>query len=241
MGNKEEFYSGGKAKEKYSRFLKDKKVAVVGPARSIKGSRQGEFIDSCDVVVRVNLGLNVQENLKGDIGSRMDILYSAMSRYYWETGVFSSKNLSKLKKKYDIKWIVNTGIRRATILRMLDDKIKSKVEVGLKLVSKKNIEYLKNVLDGKPTAGIIAIYDLLQYDISELHIMGFTFYNIMSENKERKDYYYENYSPRYTETVDNVYKHDLMGEVCLLHKMKRKDKRIKVDEVLLNIMASFDQ
>lgn len=241
MSNKEEFYSVGKVKKEYSRFLKGKKVAIVGPARSIKGSGHGAFIDSCDVVVRVNLGLNVQKELREDIGSRLDILYSAMSRYYWETKVFSPKNLKKLKKIYNVEWIVNTGIRRATILRMLDDKTKSKVKVGLKLVSKKNIGYLKDVLDGKPTAGIIAIYDLLQYDISELHIMGFTFYNIMSLKEERKDYYYENYSPRYLETVGNVYKHDLKGEAHLLYKLNRKDERIKVDEVLSNILKKFDR
>ena len=237
----EEIYSSGKIKEEYSKFLKGKRVVVVGPSRSIKGSGQGKKIDSYDVVVRINLGLDIQENLKKDVGSRIDILYSAMSRYYWETNVFSPKNLSKIEKKYDIKWIVNTGIRRATVLRMAEDKAKSKVKIGLKLVSKKNIKYLKNKLKGKPTAGIISIYDLLQYEISELYITGLTFYNIMSPKSQRKDYYYEDYSPRYKETVGNVYKHDLKGEARLLYKIKRKDERIKVDEVLSNIIEKFNK
>lgn len=237
----EEIYSSGKIKEEYSKFLKGKRVVVIGPSKSIKGSGQGKKIDSYDVVVRINLGLDIQENLKNDIGSRIDILYSAMSRYYWETNIFSPKNLSKMEKKYDIKWIVNTGIRRTTILRMAEDKAKSKVKMGLKLVSKKNVKYLKKKLNGKPTAGIISIYDLLQYDIYELYITGFTFYNIMSPKGQRKDYYYDNYSPRYEETVRNVYKHDLKGEARLLYKMKRKDERIKVDGVLFNILKKFNK
>ena len=241
MKNKEEFYSREKIEGEYSSFLKGKRVVVVGPARSIKGSGQGEIIDSYDVVVRVNLGLNIQKNLKEDIGSRMDILYSAMSQYYWDTAVFSEKSLSMLEKKYNIKWIVNTGVRRAMILKMAKDKVNSKVKVGLKLVSKKNIEYLKKKLDGKPTAGIISMYDLLQYPILELYVTGFTFYNIMSSKNERKDYYYDNYSPRYPETINNVYKHDLKGEACLLYNLRKKDERVKIDKVLSNILENFDK
>jgi hypothetical protein len=40
----------------------------------------------------------------------------------------------------------------------------------------------------------------------------------MSSTGKRKNYYYDGYSPRYTETVKNVYKHDLKGEVKLLNK-----------------------
>ena len=241
MNSNEEFYSSEKLEEKYDKFLKDKKVVIVGPSKRIKGSGQGGVIDSYDIVVRVNLGLNIQENLKEDIGSRMDILYSAMSRYYWDTRVFSKKSLSRLEKRYDIKWIVNTGIRRAMILRMAEDKMRSKTKMDLKLVSLKNIKYIKRKLKGKPTAGIISIYDLLHYDISELYVTGFTFYNIMSSKHERKDYYYENYSPRYSESIGNVYKHDLKGEARLLYKMKKKDKRVKVDKVLFSILKNFDK
>ena len=127
------------------------------------------------------------------------------------------------------------------ILRMAEDKMRSKTKMDLKLVSLKNIKYIKRKLKGKPTAGIISIYDLLHYDISELYVTGFTFYNIMSSKHERKDYYYENYSPRYSESIGNVYKHDLKGEARLLYKMKKKDKRVKVDKVLFSILKNFDK
>ena len=37
-------------------YFKDKSVVIVGPSPSLKGSGQGKYIDSFDIVVRVNKG-----------------------------------------------------------------------------------------------------------------------------------------------------------------------------------------
>ena len=37
-------------------YFVNKSVVIVGPSQSLKGSKQGEFIDSFDLVVRVNKG-----------------------------------------------------------------------------------------------------------------------------------------------------------------------------------------
>ena len=59
----------------YFDFLKDKRVVVVGPARSAEGKRQGSLIDSYDVVVRIKSRF-VAEDRKDDLGTRGDILYT---------------------------------------------------------------------------------------------------------------------------------------------------------------------
>jgi len=52
--------------------LKNKTVALVGPASSLKGQQKGQYIDSFDYVVRINYA-NIQSVL--DAGSRTDIVY----------------------------------------------------------------------------------------------------------------------------------------------------------------------
>ena len=46
--------------KKYYDYLKGKKVVIVGPAPHMRGWRQGELIDSYDVVVRVSKGYELK-------------------------------------------------------------------------------------------------------------------------------------------------------------------------------------
>ncbi len=62
----------------FSALVKNKSVIIVGPARTLQGQRQGVFIDSHDVVVRINDVLEhfpPSAELAEDIGSRADIMY----------------------------------------------------------------------------------------------------------------------------------------------------------------------
>src|SRR5688572_29364930 len=42
--------------EQYANWLRGKRVVVVGPAGYLQGQHQGDFIDSHDVVVKLNWG-----------------------------------------------------------------------------------------------------------------------------------------------------------------------------------------
>ena len=67
-----------KAEEKYKNLVKNKNVALVGPASSIAGSKNGELIDSHDIVVRLNYA-KIQN--KEDSGSKTNIIYYAINIY----------------------------------------------------------------------------------------------------------------------------------------------------------------
>lgn len=54
--------------------VRGRTVAVVGRAASLSGSGNGEAIDACDVVVRVNWSLPVEGD-PADVGTRTDVLY----------------------------------------------------------------------------------------------------------------------------------------------------------------------
>src|SRR5262245_23378546 len=61
----------------FAKLVHGKPVAIVGPARTILGKKQGAHIDAHDLVVRFNdtFDLPSRRQLREDIGSRTDILY----------------------------------------------------------------------------------------------------------------------------------------------------------------------
>jgi len=70
-------------------YLKDKKVALVGPAPYLRGKKKGSEIDSYDVVVRI------QHNIydSDDYGSRSDIIQSCLNPNYGNPLVKHLENL----------------------------------------------------------------------------------------------------------------------------------------------------
>ena len=60
----------------YKTYLTGKNVVLVGPASTLRGRPgMGYFIDSHDVVVRLNHAWPLPDALKPDIGSRIDVIY----------------------------------------------------------------------------------------------------------------------------------------------------------------------
>jgi len=56
-------------------LLENKNIALVGPSQSIINTGFGLEIEHHDLVVRLNHQWPINNNLKSDIGERMDILY----------------------------------------------------------------------------------------------------------------------------------------------------------------------
>jgi hypothetical protein len=54
-------------KKDFNKYLKDKRVIIVGSAGYIQGRKLGKWIDSFDVVVRTNQGYEI--NNPEDLGS----------------------------------------------------------------------------------------------------------------------------------------------------------------------------
>jgi Glycosyltransferase family 29 (sialyltransferase) len=68
----------GDADPAFAAFVEHKRVALVGPARTVLGKRRGAVIEGCDVVVRLNDALDLSPfppDLAADLGSRTDVLY----------------------------------------------------------------------------------------------------------------------------------------------------------------------
>jgi len=195
---KKYYKSGTKNRKTFQEFLKGKKIAVVSGAPHLINSNEGEKIDSYDVVVRINQGYLVSINDKTeqkDIGSRTDILYTQLSDY---PGCGNSMHMRSMKPYF--KWIVSCSPYFTKRIKEFVKKT-NKYKIPFYIVEKQNWDSLFNQLNLRPnketpTSGMITIYHLLQYDIKELYVTGFTFYKNIANNS-KDPFYYKGYFSGY--------------------------------------------
>ncbi len=157
-------------------FVKDKAIALVGPAESILGTKKGHIIDNFDVVVRLNKSIPVPQELYPDVGSRTDVLYNSLN-----TSDFPGENkLSPtLHKKCGIKFVCssypfNNSIFKHDILHYIQ---KYKFELPFKVMDDLRFQRFESYLGTRPYTGTCAIMDLLTFPIKYLYITGLDFYH----------------------------------------------------------------
>jgi len=219
--------------QKYRNFLKGKRVILVGPSCHLKNSKQGEFIDSYDIVVRMNLGYRILPNLIVDMGKKVDILYTTVGNFYIKNKYFTRDIMKELS--FFLKWMCVTScpVHRISFGKL--QKMNKKINIPIRNIHKKDYKKLIKKTIRKPTCGMVSIIDLLRYDISELYITGLTFYDTKVIDK-RVIYYstYRNDNMKYSKRP--FHGHNLNGEIKIFKKMKKTDKRIKCDDILVKIM-----
>ena len=166
----------------YSELIKNKKVAVVGPAQYMLSSKMGEEIDSHDIVIRLNRGIELTKEFFVDLGRRTDILYSCLIEKPANAGNLNAK---ELKDDYKVKCICTPtestfeGIATETKFHYLVNK--KTVEEINKLLPIRIIDHsfhndLAKKIRCRPNTGFISIYDILRYSPKSLSIYGFSFY-----------------------------------------------------------------
>ena len=168
-----------KIKNNYSYYLKEKNIIIVGPADYVN---HGKFIDSFDVVVRINRGHNMI-NDPNKYGKRTDILYHCVSQNNEDGGKIPEDNNIKFikftfpnnKNKYGggEKYHYNN-------IKMKDNML---------IVDHKKYLRFENKIQTMPNAGTTAIWDLLNYDIKTLYIIGFTLFQTDYSKSYREKVY----------------------------------------------------
>ena len=149
-------------------FVKNKTAIIVGPSASLKGSNMGEFIDSFNVVVRLNNYFKIDEKDEKDIGKRTDILYHCF-------GLGDNKDKADPNEWKEIKYIIFCN-------KPENQKLKLK-----KFLEKFNYynfyiqeESFLNKIQMKTNlhlhTGVTSIFHLLSLPFKEVHALGFSFY-----------------------------------------------------------------
>lgn len=243
----------------FAHLLKDKRVMVVGPAETLRGSGQGKIIDSNDLVVRFNTAIQYvpfPHELAADIGTRTDILYcnnEILMDGFLRQGAMSHQAFGAVCARAQIKYVVSTN-------NDFRDDITQKDSLSEYLALKLLVAHLdgpigfrmlystcaaaRKLLDGYvPRTGFLAILDLLAYDIRQLSITGMTFYH------KGGHLFFEQYASELDpmkshlgqDPPENVKGHNSYFELDVLRELARVyGPKLKFDEQLEALLAARD-
>jgi hypothetical protein len=166
-------------------YMRGKTVALVGPASSALGTGKGEFIDSHDVVVRINKHFFANPDWAEDVGTRTDVLYSCLIPSQ-SAGGAKLKDAEFLKKQaYDFVVFAAYGVK------MLDDSWKpnfydfpnlkrflalTEGKFPLAYIDRARWKHAFQGCKGKPTTGTNTVWHLASLPVKSLYITGISFY-----------------------------------------------------------------
>ena len=217
------------SEERYKELLRNKKIAIVGPADYLENSNLGEEIDSYDLVVRINRGIELIENYHKDIGRRTDILYSCLIEEPTNAGKIDP---FKFSDEYKLKFICTTPFEKNTLflkhkdIHPLADKQKFKnlsKLIPTRIIPLNFWKDFSKELKTRPTTGYISIFDILEFAPKKLKIFGFSFYmtNILKGYKKGINHNEENfYEIALKSTRHEHYKMLDFAKKCLLSNSK---------------------
>ena len=225
---------------KYKEYLKGKSVALVGPAEYLTNLDTGSYIDSFDIVVRINRGMEVIETYSKSIGKRTDILYNCLIESPDNGGIINIRNLSV----NNVAWIatipgsdVNGVCTSDKLHKMVKwfTVFKIKRKFSYHIMDYQNYTQLNKKINSRANTGFAAIFDLLDHDVCKLYITGFSFYlddfiNGYKEGCSRSE-------KEFAKQCFASKRHQQVPQWDLLKKTLCYDKRIEVDPVLEKILA----
>ena len=225
--------------KKYQKYLSGKSVALVGPAEYLSKLNNGEYIDSFDVVVRVNRGTEVINKYCNSIGKRTDILYNCLIK--------SPDNGGEIKvseyKRNKIKWIATIpdsdryGITNSNKLHKMVNwftVLKLKWNFNFHIMDYRKYLEINKVIESRANTGFAAIFDLLNHGVSNLYITGFSFYLDSFINGYKKGCG-RNEKEFAIECFDSK-RHKQHFQWRYLKETLYQDKRINVDPILRKIL-----
>ncbi len=212
---------GAYGEAEYFSELATKKAIIVGPAGYLVGQGLGEYIDSFDVIVRVNHALPIE--YPEDYGSRTTVLYHILSRRNHE----STGKLTVSKEEvdsWDCEWVVSRHALRSGRINRVGPYLQGRKWTAMD--HEFFFKVRKEVGRLSPNTGVSAIAHLLQSDLKSLHVIGFDFY---------QSGVYKGYGDvGENERADKVNErwHDVDAQLHFLKVLKRRDNRLVYDSVL---------
>lgn len=246
-----------------------KKILLIGPAPYLEKDDYDLSLDEYDIIVRLKSGYPVPSEISEKIGSRTDFYYtnfkSNQNNLSTETYLrMYSDKIKAIVFPYPSEWNITLPIThdQRKLLELLKKNYQgssSKFNIitnylketclPIPIITDPNPMYFLNLIKligTRPTTGVLAILDLLQYPISELKIVGFTFrMELLHQQKTftppkdeeltrlYSEYYKdsESRSRSWNKTVADM-THNLEKEFEFFKLIKSFDPRLKIDSVL---------
>jgi hypothetical protein len=222
--------------EQLAKLIEGKRIAYVCPSPHLKGMKMGEYIDSHDLVVRVNQAYHMREEDWEDYGQRTDILMNCLN----------INKINALRKNMDyarsLKYIVCPMVSMWDIQRVNDFLD----ETGTPWHNVCD-GYLFKVFKEVGTTcntGLMGVITLLNYDVKEVYVTGMTFFNMNTFGQVYYGKYYEEAlkNGNFNEASKNIPNfadlridiHQQVPQINYFHKMVyfHYDRKLTLDDYL---------
>jgi hypothetical protein len=216
-------------------ILSGKRVVLVGPASTALQTGNGAFIDSFDFVVRLNKApMQLSDGrFAADIGTRTDILFHSFYENEFSGG--GPLDLA-LYSRLGIKYVIQP-VPTLAGWRVIFNFYKKYMEAKrvFTLARRPFGELALSMTPFKPTTGLCAMKCLMESDISELHIIGFTFFRTAYGEGYRDEMKRADQAREY---ISKMKIHNPDQELREFIKMTKgvRNKKIVMDKALQNIV-----
>jgi len=223
---------------KLDNLIKDKRVIIVGPSDYLVGQGRGEYIDSHDVVCRVNDV--IPKNHELDFGSRTDIMFHSLStRYLANLEKKLAENIDITKA---IKLVYCTSVKadHSRTGNVIDNFNQiNKYSLPVSFIGNTNYYWAEAEIGCEPNSGQAAILIMRQYNIKTLTVVGFSFYAQFSKDGYAACYYdFDAYAPaeKFPITSSPIIGHQQTPQIEHFKKTVLEDERILIDQYLKDLL-----
>jgi hypothetical protein len=184
---------------RFADLVKGKRIAVVGPARTLIGMGRGAWIDSHDLVVRFNeafVYLKSTDVLRADVGARTDVLYcnQVVLRKDILDGTAAKRQFITFAGESDLKYTVcsnnslsfdGNGVpsvrcekKDSNVPKHFGELLADRIPGTKFRIVRTASELIIKWLNGNwGRTGFVALVDLLGYQPAHVSITGMTFYH----------------------------------------------------------------
>jgi len=167
-------------------WFEGKRVAIIGGADSAYKHKLGDYIDSFDVVVRINNGVRVIDKYKEFIGTRTDYLFHTLYENIEGGGSPIEIELWKRKNVGRVFFTHNENVSEYGYL-IKNFVLSNKGTIAITQADTTlAVENLNLIHPFHPTSGLIAINIITQSKPLSLYITGITFFRTPHHQEYRK-------------------------------------------------------
>ena len=212
----------------FKKFVENKTVAIVGPAKSIIGTGKGETIDKFDIVIRLNKALPLPMNISKDIGTKTTIIYNSLN-----VSDYPGQNIldTNLYKQYGVKFVCCSYPYNGVFVNDINNYInRYQFDIPFRCIEHGKYYAFENKIKTRPYTGTSAIMDILSYKVKALYITGIDFYNT--------PYYaqYRNISEKRLSGLRSNGIHNAYSQMEYLLYKSLTDTRVMLDQKLQKLL-----
>jgi len=161
--------------KKLYKYLNDKSIIIVGPSPYMLNEERGQWIDSHDVVIRMNKSFPVSENHHKYIGSKTNIRWHCMNTYHRHGGPYYINEM----KEDNVDWLCSQFPNNLDYFHNDHLKFEEENKETINFHTWNDLEqYLTyhHFLGTRMNTGTACLLDLLNYNFKSIQVTGITFF-----------------------------------------------------------------